>query len=244
MAGFNRPAGGESRHPPTTEAPNDSHHLLAAIIFDPSFDNGLSIWLLGPVQSDILSAGNRSIREELEVLFEEASALANRLKKNARNLHRNDNLSASGRILLQTLQLHGPQTVPQLAAVRSTSRQNIQVLVDRLAAAGYIAFQPNPGHKRSDLIALTGAGRGLLASANQREADLLANLLPHTTEPEVLAAAQLLHKLRSLLGGEAKRRRAKTGAVPVAAPVAKLPRSAPPSRVVEADDGELPVNLL
>ena len=96
---------------------------------------------------------NGSIHDELEVLFEESAALANRLKKNARLLHRNDNLSASGRGLLQSLHMHGAVTVPQLAASRSTSRQNIQVLVDRLSEAGFIEFVTNPDHKRSVLVA-------------------------------------------------------------------------------------------
>lgn len=193
--------------------------------------------------NDNFSTSNGSLHDELEILFEEASALGNRLKKNARNLHRNDNLSASGRILLQTLQHHGPQTVPQLAALRSTSRQNIQVLVDRLEAAGYIAFQSNPDHKRSVLVALTDGGRMLLVSANQREAGLLASLLPHTTEAEVLAAAQLLRKLRNMLGGERKRRSKREEAKP------SIPEDAPTSatrgpapEATEAD--ELPVNLL
>ena len=59
--------------------------------------------------------------------------LANYLKRQARQTHRGEQLSPSGRILLQSLHLNGPQTVPSLAHVRSTSRQNIQVLVDRLA---------------------------------------------------------------------------------------------------------------
>jgi DNA-binding MarR family transcriptional regulator len=193
--------------------------------------------------NDNPTARHGSLRDELEILFEEASALGNRLKKNARNLHRHDNLSASGRILLQTLQHHGPQTVPQLAAVRSTSRQNIQVLVDRLEAAGYIQFQPNPGHKRSDLVALTDAGRALLTSANQREAGLLANLLPHTTEQEVLTAVQLLRKLRNMLGGERKRRSKREEAKPSASVEALKSAPRGPAPDITEDD-ELPVNLL
>ena len=144
--------------------------------------------------------------------------------------------------MLQTLQHHGPQTVPQLAAVRSTSRQNIQVLVDRLEAAGYITFQTNPDHKRSVLVALTDAGRALLVSANEREAGLLANLLPHTTEAEVLAAAQLLRKLLSMLGGERKRRARRADGPPVnpSEPLRRPPASPP---VGEAEE-ELPVSLL
>ena len=182
-----------------------------------------------------------SIHDELEVLFEESAALANRLKKNARLLHRNDNLSASGRGLLQTLQLHGAMTVPQLAAARSTSRQNIQVLVDRLAEAGFIEFVTNPGHKRSVLVGLTGEGRAMLTSANEREAVLLENLLPHTASSQLREATELLRKLRFQLGGEPKRRRAKN-----VTPTPKPEKPAPATSLawVVADEEELPVNLL
>jgi DNA-binding MarR family transcriptional regulator len=176
------------------------------------------------------------MREELEVLFAEAAALGNRLKKNARNLHRNDNLSATGRLVLQTLHLHGPQTVPQLAALRSTSRQNIQVLADRLEAAGYITFQANPAHKRSDLVSLTDAGKALLASANQREAELIAQFLTQTTKAEIVASAELLRKLRSLLGGDRKRRARKAATAP-------SPASAKPM-LPETPEEEFSVSLL
>ena len=191
---------------------------------------------------------NGSIHDELEVLFEEAVDLANCLKSKARHTHRDEGLSASGRILLQSLHLKGPQTVPVLAHVRSTSRQNIQVLADRLAAAGYIEFLANPGHKRSDLVALTDAGRELLSSANEREAGLLATLLPHTTEAEVKAAADLLRKMRLVLGGERKRRTpvASPGPRPRSEPTVHPPELVPPAAPEPAPEAEsdFPVSLL
>lgn len=184
-----------------------------------------------------------SIRDELEFLFEEAVDLANYLKHQARHTHRGEPLSASGRILLQSLQLHGPQTVPALAHIRSTSRQNIQVLVNRLAAAGYVEFVTNPGHKRSDLVGLTSAGRELLNAANQREAGVVATLLPHTSEAEVKAAAELLRKLRLLLAGERKQRQAKREPQAIShevVPAATTTATEPAPEPVE----ELPVSLL
>jgi DNA-binding MarR family transcriptional regulator len=205
---------------------------------------------MSDAQSDnIVFPSNGSIRDELEILFEETVDLANRLKKQARHTHRGEQLSASGRILLQSLQLHGAQTVPALAHIRSTSRQNIQVLVNRLAAAGFIEFVTNPGHKRSDLVQLTAAGRGLLSTANEREASLLATLLPHTTEAEVRSASELLRKLRLLLGGERKRRKAKREQPAEAHEVVEaqtVTTSAAATVVVqpESSEEELPVNLL
>lgn len=203
----------------------------------------------GALSDNIVPPSNGSIHDELEILFEETVDLANRLKKQARHTHRGEQLSASGRILLQSLQLHGAQTVPALAHIRSTSRQNIQVLVNRLAAAGFIEFATNPDHKRSGLIQLTDAGRGLLSTANEREASLLATLLPHTTEAEVQAAAELLRKLRLLLGGERKRRKAirqATAETHEVVAVLTATGSAPAKVVVqpESSEEEWPVNLL
>ncbi|MEY4387105.1 MAG: hypothetical protein RLY20_2388 [Verrucomicrobiota bacterium] len=195
-----------------------------------------------------------SVQAELEVLFEESAALANRIKKNARLLHRNDNLSAGGRILLQTLQLHGPMTVPQLATIRSTSRQNIQVLADRLEQSGHIAFVTNPNHKRSVLVALTEAGKALLTSASERESSLIDAILPNTAATQLRDAAELLRNLRYQLGGAPKRRKQPTPRAkipreqtdiaaeqPIAA-VAVVSTSAPSDATVE--DDELPVSLL
>jgi DNA-binding MarR family transcriptional regulator len=185
---------------------------------------------------------NGTIRDELEVLFEECVDLANYLKRKARQTHPGERLSASGRILLQSLQLNGPQTVPALAHLRSTSRQNIQVLVDRLATAGYVEFASNPGHRRSDFVQLTHEGEAILTSANQREAGVLAGLMQHTTESEVNDAAELLRKLRHLMAGERKRR--KPGPQPSTKETPKARVTAVTAWVPDEANDELPVNLL
>lgn len=192
------------------------------------------------VSDNKLSHYSGTIRDELEVLFEECVDLANYLKRKARQTHRGERLSASGRILLQSLQLNGPQTVPALAHLRSTSRQNIQVLVDRLAVAGYVEFASNPGHRRSDFVQLTHEGEALLASANQREAGVLATLMPHTTEAEVNNAADLLRKLRELMAGERKRRKSGPKPVLTSAPV-DVPEGIPSPLV---SDEERPISQL
>ena len=52
----------------------------------------------------------------------------------------------------------GPDTVPNMARVRGTSRQHVQVIVDRLIAAGQAERRENPVSRRSPLIALTRRG--------------------------------------------------------------------------------------
>lgn len=178
----------------------------------------------------------------LAALFEECAALAGRLKCNARRLHRQDNLPASGRILLQLLQRHGPRTVPELAALRSTSRQNIQTLVNRLLAAGWITFQPNPAHRRSRLLALTPAGHRLLVAVDARESALLPELPAGLTAAELAVSADVLRRLRAALAaGKPRRRRLAATATPSAGKPGRASAGDLPSG---AADNELPVSLL
>jgi DNA-binding MarR family transcriptional regulator len=192
----------------------------------------------------------------LETLFAEVLVLAIQLSKTTRSLHRSDRLPSGGRALLQFIERTGPHTVPQVARARATSRQNIQMLVNQLEALGLIEFIANPAHKRSDLLRITPDGRALLSRATEREAKFLAPLLPHAREVDVLAAAELLQKIRLLLAEElptsSAKRRPKTGprgqdsrlrSSPAAEPAVPSEREthSPPK---EAPDDEIPIALL
>jgi DNA-binding MarR family transcriptional regulator len=197
------------------------------------------------------------IQDELEFLLGEVGTLANRLKMTARAMHAQDNLPLGGKAILQNLARFGRQTVPQIARGRSSSRQNIQVLVNRLESGGWVELGENPAHKRSDLIQLTERGEDLLAAANEREAAFLAGLLTHTKEAEVLSAGKLLSRLRALLEGReptaiarlakptkvrSKRRiQRATFKPPTPAPATEIQEPIPTPELAEE---EFPVNLL
>jgi DNA-binding MarR family transcriptional regulator len=200
-------------------------------------------------------SGN-GLKDELEFLFAEVAALARHLKKASAQTHRQDDLPSGGRSVMQSIHRRGPQTVPQLARERSASRQHVQVLVDRLAAAGHVEFRPNPAHKRSDLIYLTDRGEEMLGTATEREANFLVPLLPHTTEAELLSAGTLLHRMRDLLAGQERAHTEVVARVKRRKPHRR--RQAHPKRVVPVaaestrgdaapaipDEAALPVNLL
>jgi DNA-binding MarR family transcriptional regulator len=59
---------------------------------------------------------------------------------------------------MRSLALLGPLTVPQIAAMRPTSRQRMQRLGDELAAEGLVEYVENPKHQRSKLVQLTPKG--------------------------------------------------------------------------------------
>src|SRR5215471_1342535 len=90
------------------------------------------------------------LQERLEALLVEVNGLANRLKADSRAA-----LPSASRAALQLLQRHGPQTVPQIARARFSSRQNIQILINRLQQEGLVEIISNPQHKRSALVRLT-----------------------------------------------------------------------------------------
>ena|SRR5215813_8402930 len=49
-------------------------------------------------------------------------------------------------------------SVPQLARISNTSRQNVQIIMDRLRLSGWVETRVNPAHKRSPLYRMTSHG--------------------------------------------------------------------------------------
>ncbi|HJW94101.1 MAG TPA: MarR family winged helix-turn-helix transcriptional regulator [Thermoanaerobaculia bacterium] len=81
----------------------------------------------------------------------------------------------------------GPDTVPNMARVRGTSRQHIQVIVDRLIEAGQAERRENPSTRRSPLIALTRRGQAEARRMAAREAEFFAERV--RLKPEELRRA-------------------------------------------------------
>ena len=137
---------------------------------------------------------NDPFRESLIALLTEVGAIANRVKACATG-----ELPAGAGSILQILERHGSQTVPQIARKRVTSRQNIQILVNRLAREGFIEFSHNPAHKRSVLVVLTPKGAEMLEKAAKRQQEFLHGLGAEISEQELVAAATLLRKIREAI---------------------------------------------
>ena len=140
-----------------------------------------------------------STREQLETLLREVNALSNRLKGVTPVSPGSVGLAAAARAVLRLLSRAGPMSVPNIARARGTSRQNIQVIVNRLKADGCVGLRPNPAHKRSELIFVTERGASLLERAGDPEAQCVDLLLPQVSDPELSSACQLLRRLREAL---------------------------------------------
>jgi DNA-binding MarR family transcriptional regulator len=180
------------------------------------------------------------LHEPLEALLVEVNGLANRLKSSAPG----STLPTASRAALQLLQRYGPQTVPQIARARFSSRQNIQILVNRLQQEDLVELFTNPDHKRSALVRLTPRGQAIITRASQDSAELNTRLLPSFSPSELSSATDVLSRLRSLLQPSQDPLRPATVKLPSPP---NLPTSAYDETVPDLpsfDEGNLPVSLL
>lgn len=176
-------------------------------------------------------------QEAVQYLIAEANGLVNLARRGERGL--DGRALSAQRQVLQALALRGPQTVPVLAKNRTTSRQNIQIVVNKLSQLNLVESVPNPAHRRSKLIQLTPMGRQFLEQAEEQV------FLPvddsELSIEELSAALRTLRILRAhwLRAGRAG---AQTSSEPRPAEDSGQPQ---PTKLPTADTAEdLPVNLL
>jgi DNA-binding MarR family transcriptional regulator len=138
--------------------------------------------------------------QELELLLGEVNALTLRLRQAARLREEAGSLLSAAQGILRLLLEQGPRTVPQIARLRGTSRQNVQILVNHLGHEGLIVFATNPAHRSSALIMLTEAGQAALAAVATAQNGFASTLSSLVTQAEVRSATALLRRLRDSLG--------------------------------------------
>lgn len=114
--------------------------------------------------------------------------------------------SSGRRSVVKSLGEQGPQTVPAMARARTVSRQHIQRIVDELLKEGLVERRTNPAHRRSKLIALSSEGEQLLASLDEREAELMRFLARGLRLEQVREATRVVRHVRSQLESPAWQR--------------------------------------
>lgn len=134
--------------------------------------------------------------QDLELLLNEVNALTLRLKQAIRLGEGSGGLLSATQCVLRLLLEEGPKAVPQIARVRGTSRQNVQILVNRLRREGLVTLDTNPAHRRSALVTLSEQGKLALASAANAEDDFAHEFSPRCSQSEVRSAVALLRRLR------------------------------------------------
>jgi DNA-binding MarR family transcriptional regulator len=143
------------------------------------------------------AAGLAADADLMDRLTFETALLFFRMRVAAKQFLGQGELSAGRRSLIKSLGAHGPQTVPQMAKVRSVSRQHIQTLVNSLREDGLVRPIENPAHQRSPLIELSAKGRRFLAEMESREIVLQRFLARGIPAENLQIALEVVQTLRS-----------------------------------------------
>jgi DNA-binding MarR family transcriptional regulator len=84
--------------------------------------------------------------------------------------------SARWQILGAIVAAERPQPVAWLARDLGANRQNIQRIINDLQREGLVAFEPNPHHRRAQLVVLTDKGRRTFDAAMRLQIPWINNL--------------------------------------------------------------------
>jgi DNA-binding MarR family transcriptional regulator len=148
------------------------------------------------------NAGLPADADVMDRLTFETALLFFRMRVAAKQFLGQGELSAGRRSLIKSLGAHGPQTVPQMAKVRSVSRQHIQTLANSLREDGLVRSIGNPAHRRSPLIELTPKGRRFLAEMESREVALRRFLARGIPARRLQTALEVIQTLRGKFESE------------------------------------------
>lgn len=99
--------------------------------------------------------------------------------------------SARWQILGAIVAAERPQPVAWLARDLGANRQNVQRIVNDLRGEGLIAFEPNPHHRRAQLVVLTKKGRQAFDAAMELQAPWVNQL----SEGQSVKDLKTLHRV-------------------------------------------------
>ena len=112
--------------------------------------------------------------------------------------------SARWQILGAIVAADRPQPVAWLARDLGANRQNVQRIVNDLEKDGLVAFEPNPHHRRAQLVVLTDKGRQTFDAAMRLQGPWIDNLSDGLLIKDVEAAHRIIATLRQRLEGNAE----------------------------------------
>ncbi|MDO1584603.1 MarR family winged helix-turn-helix transcriptional regulator [Rhizobium oryzicola] len=92
-----------------------------------------------------------------------------------------------------------PLPVAHIARNMGLTRQAVQRVSDLLAEQGFVAFEPNPHHRRAKLVVLTPAGWDVLKQAESASRPLDGRILERIGADRLAAALQVLRDLTDVL---------------------------------------------
>lgn len=104
--------------------------------------------------------------------------------------------------LMKSLDLEGPQTIPDLARARPVSRQHIRALAQSLIERGWVETVANPAHRRSFLLQLTPGGKQAVSTMDRQITSSLEPWLAGLGEDQLATALKVLESLAADLSGK------------------------------------------
>lgn len=114
--------------------------------------------------------------------------------------------SARWQILGAIVAAERPQPVAWLARDLGANRQNVQRIVNDLQGEDLIAFEPNPHHRRAQLVALTEKGRQAFDAAMELQTPWVNKLSDGQSVEDLQTVHRVIVALRNkLAGGEPNR---------------------------------------
>ncbi|MCI2418552.1 MarR family transcriptional regulator [Saccharopolyspora sp. K220] len=105
-------------------------------------------------------------------------------------------LSVGVRAVLERLELSGTaETVPQIARTLELSRQFVQRMVNDALEQGFVTLRPNPAHRRSALVELTGPGYAAIRAVQAAEHEAMGHVGGDLTAVDVATTLRVLREM-------------------------------------------------
>lgn len=109
--------------------------------------------------------------------------------------------SARWQILGAIAYAERPQPVAWLARDMGANRQNVQRIINDLQKMGLVAFEPNPHHRRAQLVALTDKGKRKFDAAMRLQVPQVNKLSEGLSVKDVETTHRVMLALRKRLDG-------------------------------------------
>lgn len=107
--------------------------------------------------------------------------------------------SARWQVLGTIVAAERAQPVAWLARDMGGNRQNVQRIVNDLAAEGLVAFQPNPHHRRAQLVILTDKGKEAFGAAMNVQTPWINRLADGLRVADIETTREVISTLRQRL---------------------------------------------